>query len=146
MKKADWEIEWSDALSVGNPMIDAEHQYFILLINELNRAIADRQNKDEIIREMNQLLTEARYHFAHEEQLFAEKGFPEAQAHCKHHSDLLGRFSNSLKEFTEVDYSPNWIDNGLAIKDLMVSHILNVDSRYVEYLRSDSALSVSVTG
>ncbi|ATX80803.1 hypothetical protein Ga0123461_2404 [Mariprofundus aestuarium] len=36
MDSLPWKIEWSDELSMSNAEIDAEHQHFIKLVNELN--------------------------------------------------------------------------------------------------------------
>ena len=134
MEHESWKIEWSEALSVGNPIIDAEHQYFLLLINDLNGAIAERRDKREIVRCMDLLREEAEAHFAHEEQLFAERGYPNAEIHSQHHAHISDLVRQTMQQFSTEEFSAAWLDSGRAIKDLMVSHILTVDAEYTEFL------------
>jgi hemerythrin len=45
MEKCEWEIRWSDTLSVGVPEIDGEHRKFVGRVNELNKAILECRDK-----------------------------------------------------------------------------------------------------
>ena len=38
--KPIWRLDWNESLSMYIPEIDAEHQRFIQLVNELNEAIS----------------------------------------------------------------------------------------------------------
>ena len=51
-----WRLDWDESLSVHIPEIDAEHQHFIRLVNELNEAIAGRMG-----REKNRVLYASHY-------------------------------------------------------------------------------------
>ncbi|MEJ1464770.1 MAG: bacteriohemerythrin [Candidatus Sedimenticola sp. (ex Thyasira tokunagai)] len=137
MEKTHWKIEWSDALSMSNPEIDAEHRHFIELVNELNGAIRDRRDKSDIERIMKLILEDSIAHFSHEERLFVEKGFPSAQRHAQIHSELIRKFKQVLKEIHTTEFSREWIETGLTIRDLLVDHVLNEDTQYIEYLRAD---------
>jgi len=72
--KPIWWLDWDESLSVYIPEIDAEHQHFIRLVNELNEAIIVRMNKKEIKSRMRAILDDALMHFAHEEAAFKEGG------------------------------------------------------------------------
>jgi hemerythrin len=122
---------------MSNSEIDAEHQHFIKLVNELNGAFVDRLDKAEVERIMNLILDDAIAHFAHEERLFVERGFPGAQKHKLIHAFLLNKFSQAMREFQRTEYSRVWIDTGLTIKNLLLRHILDVDTQYIEYLRTN---------
>lgn len=95
-----WRLEWKDELSVCIPEIDAEHQHFIQLINELNEAIIARMDMGEIKRHMRSILDDAVAHFAHEEVLFKEWGYPEAEEHANKHAQAvlaLGEIMGGIK-------------------------------------------------
>lgn len=47
-----WRLDWTAELGVFIPEIDAEHQHFVQLINELNEAIIDRLDAEEIKKRM----------------------------------------------------------------------------------------------
>ena len=137
MKIMPWKIEWSDALSMSNPQIDAEHKHFFALVNKLNRAINDRRDKAEIERIMNLILEDAVAHFAHEEQLLAERGYPRAQEHARLHAELINTFQQALKKIQQTEFSRMWIYTGLGIKTRLVEHVLIEDARYIAYLRTE---------
>ena len=136
MKSTPWKIEWSDALSMLNPQIDAEHKHFFALVNELNGAIIDRLDKAEIEHIMNLILEDAVAHFAHEERLFAELRYPRAQEHARLHTELINILQQALKKIQQTEFSRVWIETGLDIKNQLVEHVLNEDTQYIDYLRT----------
>ncbi len=75
MGNSPWTIEWTDALSVSNPEIDAEHQHFIKLVNELNGEIGTRRDKSEIQRIMG-LILETPSHTSRMRSGFLSKKLP----------------------------------------------------------------------
>jgi len=133
-----WKIEWSNALSMSNPEIDAEHRHFIKLVNKLNGEIRSQQRDKAVIEQiMKLILKDAIAHFSHEERLFAEKNYPAAQEHTQIHSELISKLKQALEEIQNTDFSKEWVEKGLAIKSLLVDHVLNVDTQYIEYLRTE---------
>jgi len=138
MDSSPWKIEWSDELSMSNAEIDAEHQHFIKLVNELNHEIMSQQRDKAVVEHiMSLILEDAITHFAHEERLFIEKSYPDRQEHVQIHSDLIGKFKQVLKEIHNSEFSREWIEMGMSIRELLVSHVLYEDTRYIEYLRSE---------
>jgi len=138
METSPFTIVWSGALSMSNPEIDAEHQHFIKLVNELNTEIVSQKRDKAAVEEiMNRIMKDAIAHFSHEERLFAEKGYPDAQEHTQIHSQLIYKFEQALKEIQNSDFGKVWIKAGLEIKDLLVSHVINEDMKYIEYLRTE---------
>ncbi len=128
-----WQLEWSDALSVNIPEIDAEHQHFIHLINQLNEAIIARMELEEIKRRMQAILDDATAHFSHEEDLFREWGYPEAAYHTNQHTRTLRllREIMGLIQCGGVEYE--WIAAGLKVKQALIDHLLTEDMKYRDY-------------
>jgi len=138
MESSPFTIVWSDALSMSNPEIDAEHQNFIKLVNKLNAEIISQKRDKAVVEQiMNHIMKDAIAHFSHEERLFAEKGFPDAEGHTEIHSELITKFEQALKEIQNSDFGEVWIKAGLEIKDLLVDHVINEDTKYIEYLRTE---------
>jgi len=139
MDHTPWNIEWSDALSMDNSEVDAEHQHFIRLVNELNEAISDqRRDRANVERIMALILEDALTHFAHEELLFNETAYPGAQAHAQRHMELIGIFQQAMKDIHHTESSRRWVEIGLSIKDLLVEHVVSEDTQYISYLRNSS--------
>ena len=123
MNTREWEISWSDTLSVGVPEIDAEHRQFVARVNELNKAIVECKDKPTVERLLDLMLMEATHHFWHEQQLLAQWQYPQRAAHA-------------AKEFERADVSFTWALKGLHIKQLLVDHLLQEDMKYRDFLRT----------
>lgn len=128
-----WEIAWSDGLSVGIPEIDEEHRRFIGLVNELNGAIAGRQPKARVERLLDDIVADARNHFAHEERLLAERSYPGAKQHAAVHAGLLIQITAAIHDVQDSEWSRFWIETGLAVKNVLIDHLLHEDMRYRDY-------------
>ncbi len=128
-----WHLDWSDGLSVCIPEIDAEHRHFIQLINELNEAIIARMDMEEIKRRMQAILDDAVAHFAHEEALFKEWGYPQAEQHALKHAQAIQFFRKIMEGFEHDGTEYEWIEAGLKIKQVLVEHLLAEDMKYRDY-------------
>jgi len=136
LERSEWEIAWSDFLSVGVAEMDDEHRQFIARVNALNKAIIESEDKATVTRAMDLMLGEAEQHFAHEERLMAEWGFPEIDAHRARHAELTAQFERVTKEIAQLDISFVWALKGLHLKQLLVEHLLKEDMKYRDFLRA----------
>ena len=136
MEKKEWEIAWSEFLSVGVAEMDDEHRQFIARVNEVNSAIVEVEDKQTVERAMQRMLTEAKQHFAHEQALLAKWRYPAATEHANRHAELIALFERAMKEFSETDISFVWALKGLQIKQLLVEHLLKEDVKYRDFLRA----------
>lgn len=133
-----WGTEWADALSMSNPEIDAEHKHCIELVNMLNHEIASQQrDKDNILRIMGLILDDALAHFAHEERLFEEKAYPNAAEHARIHAKLIAGIEQGVEDIRDTDDVSHWAKTGLAIESALVAHLVDEDTKYIDYLRTE---------
>lgn len=128
-----WRLEWNDGLSVHIPEIDAEHQQFIRLVNELNEAVARRMDMDEIKKRLRAILVDSAAHFTHEENLFTEWGYPEAQEHAKKHEQIKRTLQGVLSMFEHGGLDYKLIEAGLKVKETLIDHLLTEDMKYRDY-------------
>lgn len=128
-----WEVAWSEELSVGIPQIDEEHRRFIGLVNELNAAIAGRDPKSQVEALLNAIVRDAHAHFAHEERLLAERGYPEAEQHAVLHAGLIIQITAALHDIRDTEWSRFWIETGLAIRKVLLEHLFHEDMRFRDY-------------
>ena len=135
MKTREWEISWSDSLSVGVPELDQEHRQFVARVNQLNTAIVKREDKATIERLLDLMLMEASHHFWHEEQLLTQWKYPQRATHAAKHAQLTAQFERVMKEFEQADISFTWALKGLHIKQLLVDHLLQEDMKFRDFLR-----------
>lgn len=128
-----WQLEWSDGLSVHIPQIDAEHQHFIGLVNGLNLAIVSRRPLGEIKQHMQVILDDAAAHFAHEEVLLREWAYPEVEQHVRKHGEALQAMNALMMSFRRGGNEYQWIEAGLKVKQTLVEHLLCEDMKYRDY-------------
>jgi len=80
-------IDSATVISVGNPNIDEDHQEFVSLLNQL-----DDSSNAEFPELFRQLFEHTEQHFAMENQLMAEYGFPAEVEHKGEHTRVLAEF------------------------------------------------------
>jgi hemerythrin len=140
MEQHIWKIEWNDDLSVGIPEIDADHKRFVSLVNGFNKSIVDRMELSEIEQRLQLILDDAVGHFAHEERLFEQWSYPDVEAHALRHAELIGTLQSIMSQVGSDTLMPQWIEVGLAIKDILITHILTEDMKYAEFYRNSPEL------
>lgn len=128
-----WRLDWDESLSVCIPEIDSEHQRFIRLVNELNEAIVDRLDRPELEKRMQYILDDAIEHFAHEEALFKEWRYPDAEQHALKHAAITQALNDIMYQFKHDDTVYGWVAAGLKIKEVLISHLLAEDMKYRDF-------------
>lgn len=133
-----WKIDWRDEMSVGIAEIDEDHKHFIKLINDLNRSIRERLSVSEIRSKLKILLEDAGSHFAREEQLFKDCSYPDTETHASRHADALLALQSIDSKFDSFRGNFEWIEAGMLIKHILITHILLEDMKYAEFFRNMS--------
>lgn len=123
-------------MSVGIPEIDEDHKRFILLVGDLNRAIADRMELGEIKRRLQLIFDDVVQHFAHEEKLFAQWQYPDTQTHASKHAQVLKTLDAIKERSINYDLPLEWIAVSMEVKDLLIDHLVTEDVKYAEYVRN----------
>ena len=140
-----WRLEWNEGLSMHIPEIDVEHKRFINLVNDLNEAIVGRMDLEVIKRCMQAILDDAAAHFAHEQVLFMEWGYPEAGEHAMKHAQIMRTLNEIMGRFERGGTEYDWIEAGLQIKQALVEHLLNEDMKYRDYHLASRRQSVGAS-
>lgn len=140
MESRNWKIEWSDQMSVGIPEIDADHQRFIALVNAFNLAVIERSALDVIKHALQLILDDAVEHFAHEEQLFKDWKYPDADEHANIHAQLTATLQGIVARLGSHSTEPEWIEAGLEIKEALINHILTEDMKYADFYHQSRAI------
>lgn len=132
-------IEWSDELSMSNAKIDADHQRLIELVNMLQAEVVSQQRSQEGLARITGLILETKIpHNAIEEEILIEKHvITKAHELHQHHLQLTDEVKQLLEE---IQKSPNvhvWAASGLKVVSLLTYHIMNIDTKYREYFRTE---------
>lgn len=82
-------ITWDPSWNIGIPVIDSQHQRWVEIFNSLERAFLAGQPMDEMQATVfKEILDYTHFHFAEEEKLMADSGYPEFSTHRRLHKDF----------------------------------------------------------
>jgi len=128
---------WSDEYSVHFRVIDNDHKDLVEIVNALYDAIANAEGRSQVGRTLSRLSTYVDAHFAREEQLMEEYAYPGVVKHKRLHRHLARKVHAIRKVFAE---NPKSIDPDKLLKFLrewLVHHILEQDTKYAPYFRGE---------
>jgi len=121
--------KFTDALLIGEAMIDEEHR---MLFQILNEAQAELENgfcpKEALIRMRENLISYANTHFAHEEEYMKSIHDPELAIQEKEHNEFRKKVANISENIDSTQDAYNEM-NGLLefVATWLFKHIINSD-------------------
>ncbi len=127
---------WNSSLETGNVNIDIQHKKLVEALNKLLEACSKGQGRSELKKVTEFLYEYTTTHFADEEKLQKEIGYPDYINHKKYHADFKKVVAEIMDEL-ERD-GPNIVLIGKInskIGDWLVSHIKREDFKIAEYIR-----------
>lgn len=123
--------------ALGIPSVDAQHRQLVEMINDLSRSMALGDSRPVLGSLLEKLYAFAQSHFAYEEQLMEETGFPGLADHRIEHRHYMDRL---------VELFHRWADGSggfmiaVDVHDLLElwarEHIIESDQLYVHHLKS----------
>lgn len=128
-------MSWTDTYSTGIAEVDQQHKKLIDLINALHDAMAKGQAKSVLGKILGELVNYCASHFAMEERLFDQYGYPEAADHKDKHQKMASKVLALQAQFDQgkatitldvMDFLQQWLDK----------HILGTDKKYAPFLIS----------
>lgn len=124
-------LNWTKNLSVKNDIIDADHQFLIDLINNIEEVIKSK-NKQKLFDAVDQLTEYSQYHFAREERISRLVGY-EHSNHLHHtHNGLIENLEQRKQALTSMnaEWSNDVIDEFVRfLMDWLVIHVIKEDMR-----------------
>lgn len=141
------ETGWSDAIETGFAVLDEQHRRYFSLVNECLAMTGDthdsRQiNPAKLTERLGFLRRYAVEHFATEQRIMQESGYPDYQAHFKEHMSFLNNIGVLDKQLREHGFSDK-LARELQFHALewFIQHIQVTDMKLVEYLKQDQELT-----
>ncbi|MEA3300440.1 MAG: bacteriohemerythrin [Pseudomonadota bacterium] len=125
-------LKWSSDLETGIEVIDNQHRRIVEYINELHDAI-EHHSREEVGIVLEELVEYTLSHFAFEEDLQEQSGYPFFHAHKKVH-DLFKRKIGDFQQRFELGEE---VARPLItlLRTWLVNHIKRDDADYVETVK-----------
>lgn len=122
-------LEWRDDFRTGIPSIDFEHENLIRLINDLHAEAVKAAGKGAIEAALGDIHAGISSHFALEEKIMRDIGYPLYEAHKVEHDQLLDDIRDIMEE---VHASPDFdyrSDLETHLRNWFSDHFRGADSR-----------------
>lgn len=122
-------ITWSDSLSVKVKQFDDQHKKLVDMVNQLFDAMKTGKGNQVMADILKQLIAYTQTHFAAEERLMKQYGYPDFEAHKKEHNALVVQVLDLQKQFQEG--KAVLTQNVMTfLRDWLSKHIQGDDRKY----------------
>ena len=126
-------LTWKHANMVGVRALDDQHGILMDTMNELRQAVVRGAGREQVSEVLDRLIEFTRMHFATEERLLEQTGFPALAAHRVEHQRVLAQI---LEAAPRAQHGEEVHMHSLLIflRDWYVTHIGSLDQEYGPWL------------
>jgi hemerythrin len=135
LEQNTWILEWDESLSVGIAAIDTEHRHFINEVNVLSRLMIARKESAEVRKMMRWIILDWNLHSRHEEELFREWQYPEADEHARIHAEISGQLHELENALDHYENEALRVA-GAQLRAALLNHLIIEDMKYRDYHRT----------
>jgi hemerythrin len=126
-------IKWKDEYSLGVERVDRQHRHMFEIINKIIEQPVLPGDAEIVADTIKEMVCYARRHFADEEKMMRQYGYPDLESHKKQHN----YFIDTTAELA-VNFMNNKNTTGGEIAEFLsiwlTNHILKTDMKYKELL------------
>lgn len=126
-------VKWEEQYSVGNERLDQQHQRIVAMINLLGEAIETGTEQPTLMSILSNLAGYTKTHFAEEERLMEQYGYPELDAHREQHANLNRQLADFYRNFY-LTSRPQTNDVMAFLQHWLYDHILEQDKQYAPFI------------
>ena len=131
------EYTWDDKLASGDERIDNQHKQLIQALNDLLRASREGRGCDEVVRTLEFLLAYTVKHFADEEKIQRESGYPDYHVHREYHNEFKATAAALADQFRAGGASQELVSAVYeSVGQWLMHHIRGDDFRLAAHLRT----------
>ena len=126
-------LTWNHACSVGVKAMDDQHGILMDAMNELRLALVHGAGREQVSKLFDQLIEFTRMHFASEEHLMEQTGFPGLAEHRRLHRSIQAQV---LEAAHRLQYGEGVEMRPLLcfLRDWFIDHIEGTDHQYGPWL------------
>jgi hemerythrin len=124
-------VEWNDRYSVDLPEIDSQHKALFALINDLWRAIIDRESKEAVGKILMRLEDYTIMHFTAEEGLMRRLSYPQFDSHRKKHETFIQQIA--IAKHRHLEGQAIGLEILHFLNGWLIDHIMTLDKGYASY-------------
>ena len=122
-------MEWSSALSVNVKLFDDQHKKLVNMVNQLHDAMKVGKGSEVLGPIFNSLISYTASHFADEERLMQQNGYPDLAKHKAEHTKLTSQVLDLQKQY-QANKTALSMPVMSFLKDWLANHIQGEDKKY----------------
>jgi hemerythrin len=127
---------WTEELSVGDAMIDSQHESIFDATNRLFDIATGDRAPEEIFGVLTAVERYIREHFSYEEAYMERHGYPMFSEHRRIHERFVADFAKRKQELTHKGTSSEAV---LALENYLgtwlIRHVSDEDQKYAAFIR-----------
>jgi len=120
---------WKQEYSVGNDLMDKQHQAIIEMINKMHEAMQVGKGGIEAGNIITEMIDYSVMHFAAEEELMKKIHYVELNAHMKEHNAFMIKAADFQNQIDSGSFTLS-MDIITFLRDWLTDHILVNDKAY----------------
>ena len=124
-------LQWDRSFETGIEEVDAQHRYFLHLVNRLGQELDTARDENYRSRLIRELFKYAEFHFLSEENLMMRHGFPGLPEHRDIHRQLIEDLSGQLY-FSSLESLLR------ILTDWFLQHSVTEDRAFGEFVRQQA--------
>ena len=128
-------LTWNHACSIGVKAMDDQHGVLMDTLNDLRLALVQGRGRDQVSEGLNRLIEFTRMHFASEEQLLEQHGYPALAEHRDAHQRLLGEIEEAALH-TQHNDELHMRSILMFLRDWYMKHVDDLDQQYGTWLNA----------
>ncbi|HWI64443.1 MAG TPA: bacteriohemerythrin [Symbiobacteriaceae bacterium] len=130
-------VQWQESLAIGVAEVDAQHKEIFHRVNGLLTAMQEGRGRQEVAEVIDFLGKYVVAHFAAEEKVMSQHGFPGYAAHRQKHAAFVADFMELKRELDAHGTSSLLvIQVQRRVVEWLVGHISKEDRQIAEFIRS----------
>lgn len=128
-------LNWSEQYSVKVKALDNQHKRLFDLINKLDAHMRKGRGKEVLGNVLGELVDYTKVHFAEEEKILRETGYPEYNEHKAVHAKVTERVNAIFRQYQQGNGAHLSIETMNYLHNWITKHILGTDHKYVPHLK-----------
>lgn len=134
-------FQWKEGFSIGIPEMDAQHQKFLAILNEVHGKVGTVAEADLVADYLSTLKGYINIHFREEETLLEAAGYPGLEKHRQEHAF----FQAQIEDFHSGGHAFGRTSLSSLLqfmKDWFMTHITETDRLYTPFARREDGTTV----
>ncbi|HEY5672827.1 MAG TPA: bacteriohemerythrin [Malonomonas sp.] len=128
-------ITWKEVYETNIVVLDKEHRRLVEQINRLYQAIREKRSEEIMLSIFDELVSYTDQHFANEERLLTEYGYPQLAEQQAEHKRLAQQV-HDYRQQLDGDSALSATEVMGFLRQWLLDHIVKHDMQYGPYLES----------